>query len=252
MNRLHNKVALITGGTTGIGLETAGLFLAEGAKVILTGKNPERLAAVKNELPAAEVVAADAASLTDSARVVADIVKTHGRIDVLFLNAGVAQFAPFGELTEEFFDNQFNINIKGAFFQFQSAFPYLSKGASVIANASVVASHGMANANVYSASKAALVGLFRSLVAEESLQARGIRVNIVNPGPIATPIYDKLGMPKEMVEGFGAVMTSRNPSKRFGSPAEVAKAVLFLASDESSYLNGTDIAVDGGLIATAM
>jgi NAD(P)-dependent dehydrogenase (short-subunit alcohol dehydrogenase family) len=248
--RLQDKVAVITGGTTGIGLATAKLFLAEGAKVIVTGRNPETLAAAKVELPGAEVIAADVADISATKVAIDQVGKRYGRIDVLFLNAGIAQFAPLEAVTEEFFDNQLNINLKGAFFSLQAAQPYLSKGASVIANATIIAGRGSANASVYAASKAALVGVFKSLVAEESFQAKGIRLNIVSPGPIETPIYGKLGFPIEAVTGFKDSLAQRAPLKRFGNAHEVATAVLFLASDESSFVNGTEILIDGGISAT--
>ncbi len=252
MKRLDQKVALITGGTTGIGLETAKLILAEGATVIVTGKNPATLAQARTDLPKAEVIATDAASLPDGERLVAEVVKKHGRIDVLFINAGVALFAPIEASDEAFFDNQMNTNFKGAYFLLRAALPYLSQGASVIANATIASVVGMPNASVYAASKAALTAGLRSLVSEEGIQAKGIRVNVIHPGPIATPIYGKLGMPEEAVKGFGAMLSNRTPLKRFGTAEEVAKLVLFLASSESSYLNGSEIAVDGGVTASVL
>jgi NAD(P)-dependent dehydrogenase (short-subunit alcohol dehydrogenase family) len=250
MNRLQNKVALITGGTTGIGLETARLFLAQGATVILTGKNPETLAKVRAELPKAEVIAADAASLPDGERLVAEVVKKHGRIDVLFINAGVALFAPIEASDEAFFDNTMNINFKGAYFLLRAALPHLSKGASVIANATIGTQSGLTNASVYAASKAALTVGLRTLIAEEGVQAKSIRINMIHPGPIMTPIYEKTGMPADVLAGFGAMLSARAPLKRMGSPEEVANLVLFLASDESSYMTGSEVIIDGGMNAT--
>ena len=252
MKRLENKVALITGGTTGIGLDTAKLFVGEGAQVIVTGRNPETLAQARAALPTATVLAADAASVSESERLVADVVKQHGRIDVLFLNAGIALFAPIEASDEEFFDRQMNTNFKGAYFLLRAALPHLSAGASVIANATIASVVGMPNASVYAASKAALTAGLRSLVSEAGIQAKGIRVNVIHPGPIATPIYSKLGLPEEAVKGFGDMLSQRTPLKRFGSAAEVAKLVLFLASKESSYLNGSEITVDGGVTASVM
>lgn len=252
MNRLSNKVALITGGTTGIGLETAKLFVAEGATVVVTGRNAETLASARKALPNATVLASDAASVADSQRLVAEVVKQHGRIDVLFINAGIAQFAPIEASDEAFFDLQMNTNFKGAYFLLRSALPHLSEGASVIANATIASLAGMANASVYAASKAALTAGLRSLVAEEGIQRKRLRVNVIHPGPIATPIYSKLGLPEEAVKGFGEMLSNRTPLKRFGTAEEVGKLVLFLASDESSYLNGSEITIDGGVTASVM
>jgi NAD(P)-dependent dehydrogenase (short-subunit alcohol dehydrogenase family) len=250
MNRLQHKVALITGGTTGIGLETARLFLAEGAKVILTGKNPDTLAKVRAELPNAEVISSDAGSVSANEQLVAEVVKRHGRIDVLFINAGVGLFVPVEAIDEAAFDHVMNINFKGAFFLLRAALPHLSKGASVVANATVGTQSGLTNASVYSASKAALTVGLRTLIAEEGVQAKGIRINVIHPGPIVTPIYEKMGLPADVMAGFGAMLTARAPLKRMGSPEEVANLVLFLASDESSYMTGSEVLIDGGMNAT--
>ncbi len=245
---LASKTALITGGTTGIGLATARLFLAEGARVAVTGQNPDTLTAVRAELPKALVLRADARKVEDAARAVDEVGKAFGGLDVLFLNAGVARFAPIDGFDEAFYDDMMNVNVKGVIFTLQKALPLLRKGGSVILNTSVVASRGVANASVYSATKGALSALTRALATE--LAPRGIRVNSVSPGPIATPIYGKLGMPSEAVSAFETSMKSKVPLARFGEADEVAQAVLFLATSTGSFVNGSEIAVDGGLASS--
>lgn len=245
--KLQNKIALITGGNSGMGLATAKLFVAQGAKVIVTGRNQESLAQAEKELGgAADVVRADAASLSDIDRVLAGIRDRHGRLDVLFLNAGVGNFRPFELADEEHFDSQFDINVKGPFFTVQKALPLLGQGASIIFNTSGVAHRGFAQTAAYTASKAALSGLTRSLAAE--LGPRGIRVNAIAPGPIETPIYQRLGLPQEFVPGFLEGIKQAVVLKRLGQPDEIARAALFLASDDSSFVTGEELSVDGGMV----
>lgn len=243
--KLRNKVALITGGTTGIGLATAQLFQKEGAAVAITGKNPANLAAARTALGEnAVVIEADAASIADAEKVAAEIKAKFGGLDIAFLNAGIAQFAPAEMTSEAMFDGMFDINVKGLFFQFQKLIPVLKDGGAVILNSSIVNQKGFPGAAVYAATKAAVRSFARTFAAE--LVGRGIRVNTVSPGPITTPIYTKLGMPAEAVAGFEAQMVATNPMKRFGTPDEIATAVLFLASADSSYVTGLDVLVDGG------
>jgi NAD(P)-dependent dehydrogenase (short-subunit alcohol dehydrogenase family) len=245
---LSGKTALITGGTTGIGLASARLFEAEGARVAVTGQSADNLARVKAELPSALVVKADARKVEDAARALDEVGRAFGHLDVLFLNAGVARFAPLEAIDEAFYDDMMNVNVKGVVFTIQKALPLLRKGSSIIVNTSVVNQRGVANASVYSASKGALSALVRALAAE--LAPKGIRVNAVSPGPISTPIYDKMGFPADALAAFQTDMTGKIPLGRFGEPEEVARLALFLGSDASSFVNGAEIAVDGGFAAT--
>lgn len=241
--KLEGKVAVVTGGNSGIGLATAKEFEREGARVVITGRDERSLAAAAQEI-GGEVLAlrSDAANLTDIDGLFAAVKEKFGRVDVLFVNAGVAQFAPLEETSEELFDQIMDINFKGAYFTVKKALPLLADGASVILNASVVAHVGFPSASVYSASKAALLSLVRTLSAD--LAGRGIRVNAVSPGPIETPIFGRTGLPEEAKKGF----SEQVPLKRLGRPEEIAKTVLFLASSDSSFLVGTEIIADGGVI----
>jgi NAD(P)-dependent dehydrogenase (short-subunit alcohol dehydrogenase family) len=248
MGKLSGKVAVVTGGTTGIGLATARLFAAEGAKVIVSGRNPETLAAAREELSrVAEVVQSDAGDPVQVRKLFEDIGRAQGRIDVLFLNAGIAKFAPLADSADELFDQIIQVNLKGPFLALRAALPLLGKGASVIVNTSVVSERAFANASVYSASKAALAALARGAALE--LAARGVRVNAVRPGPITTPILGKTGLPAEVRESFVQQTMERVPLGRFGSAEEVARAALFLASDDAAFVTGHELSVDGGLLA---
>ena len=244
--QLHGKIALVTGGTTGIGLAAAQLFIQEGAKVIITGQNPETLAAAHKLLgDHAVVIKADARSVADADRLGEEIKRRFGGLDVAFLNAGVARFAPIEAGDEAFYDDLMDTNVKGIVFTMRAISPLLRTGASVIVTTSVVDTKGIANASIYSATKGALSALVRSLAVE--LAPRGIRVNAVSPGPIATPIYGKLGFPADALKGFEDSMTSQVPLKRFGSSEEVARTALFLAGPGAAYVNGIELPVDGGL-----
>ena len=246
MNRLEGKVAVVTGGNSGIGLATAKRFQKEGAKVAISGRSrktlDEAVRAIGNGVVA---VQADVAKLTDLDKLYAEVSEKLGKIDVLFVNAGVAKFAPLGETSESVYDEQFDINIKGAYFTIKKALPLLNDGASIILNTSVAASTGTPRTSAYSATKAALRSLARTAAAE--LAERGIRVNAVAPGPIVTPIFGKTGLPKEAFDAFAQEITAKVPMKRFGQPEEVAGAVAFLASQDASYITGVEINVDGGL-----
>ena len=243
--QLQDRIALITGGTTGIGFATAKRFLDEGAKVIITGRNAERAEVARQELGGrAEVIISDASNLNDIQNLFTQIKDTHGRLDVLFLNAGVAAFAPISELTPEEFDRQYNINVKGPLFALQAALPLLSKGSSVLFNTSAVQAKGFPGASIYAGTKAALRTVVRVAAAE--LAPLGLRVNAISPGPVETPIYGKLDMPQEAVDAFAQQVVSGVPLGRFGSSEEVANVALFLASDQSSYVHGAEITVDGG------
>jgi NAD(P)-dependent dehydrogenase (short-subunit alcohol dehydrogenase family) len=245
MSKLHGKVAVITGGTTGIGLATAQLFIKEGATVIVTGRNPETLDQAKQTLgSSADVMAADTSDLAAVERLFKTIGEKYKKIDALFVNAGIAKFAPLDQSTPAMFDDVFNVNVRGAYFTVQHAVPLIAEGGAILLTASMVTSVAEPMASVYSASKAALRSFGRSLASE---LAPKIRVNTVSPGPIETPIFGKLGLPAEVVQGFAADMLQRNPLKRIGNSHDVAKAALFLLSDESSYTTGIELFVDGGM-----
>jgi NAD(P)-dependent dehydrogenase (short-subunit alcohol dehydrogenase family) len=245
MSNLNGKNVVITGGSSGIGLVTAQLFQSEGARVAITGRDAKTLDAARKELGAkAVVIQSDTSKVTDIDALVAKAKSEFGHVDVLFVNAGVAVFTPFETVTEAFWDNQHNINVRGAFFTIQKFLPLLKSGSSIVLNTSVVDEKGMPNTSTYAASKAALRSLARTLAGE--LAERGIRVNAVSPGPIATPIYGKLGFPPDQVTAFQASMASSNPMKRFGRSDEVAKAVRYLAID-ATYTTGSELPVDGGL-----
>ena len=247
MSKLNNKVAVVTGGSTGIGLATARRFIADGAEVFITGRNSETLDAAVAELgDRATGVRGDVANLEDLDRLFAQVREHFGRVDILFANAGIAPFVPFDAVTEEHFDTLFNINVRGLFFTVQKALPLLSEGASVILNASVVAQIGIPNTSVYSATKAAVRSLARTLAAE--LAPRGIRVNVVSPGLIETPLVGKLGLNQDEIEAFAAQVVQKTPLGRTGKPKEIAATVAFLASDDASYFTGADLVADGGMI----
>src|ERR1700726_4782363 len=246
MKRLEGKVAVVTGGNSGIGLATAKRLQEEGAKVAIAGRSRKTLddavRAIGNGVLAMQT---DVAKLTDVDKLYAEVSRKLGKIDVLFVNAGVAKFAPLAETSESIFDENFDINIKGAYFTIQKALPLLNDGASIILNTSVVDQKGTAGASAYAATKAALRSLARTTAAE--LAGRGIRVNAVAPGPIVTPIFGKTGLPKEAMDEFAKEIIAQVPMKRFGQPEEVAGAVAFLASQDASYITGVEINVDGGL-----
>ncbi len=245
MSKLSGKVALISGGTSGIGAATAKLFQSEGATVVVTGSNPDTLETARTALPGIEVIAADAADVNAS-RVLVDGVKSrHGRIDVLFVNAGIARFAPADVVDEAAFDQQFNINVRGAFFLLKHAAPVLSDGGSVILTGSIAGLMAGEARSVYAATKAALRSFGRTFATE--LAPRRIRVNTISPGPIETPIFGKIGLPAEQMSGMMESMLASIPLKRVGQADEVAKAALFLASDDSSFTTGIELIVDGGI-----
>ncbi len=247
MSRLHNKVAVVTGGSSGIGLATARRFIADGAQVVVTGRNREALNAAVAELgDRATGIRGDVANLEDLDRLFAQVREQFGRVDVLFANAGIAPFVPSEAVTEEHFDRLFNINVRGLFFTVQKALPLLSEDASVILNASVVAQSGLPNTSIYSATKAAVRSLGRTLAAE--LSPRGIRVNVVSPGLIETPFWGKVGLSQDEVDAFGEQVVGQTPLGRPGKPEEIAATVAFLASDDASYFTGADLVADGGMI----
>jgi NAD(P)-dependent dehydrogenase (short-subunit alcohol dehydrogenase family) len=246
MNRFTGKKVLVTGGNSGMGLETAKEFIREGAEVFITGRNKETLTAALKELgPKAKMAVSDSGNLRDIALLAETIKKEFGHLDAAFINAGVAQFVPLAELTEKHFDDTFNTNVKGPLFLVQQIAPLFMKGGSIILNGSVVAQKGFPNTTVYSATKAAVVNLAKTLSAD--LLGQNIRVNALSPGPIETPIFARMGGTAEEIKQTHENMAAQVPLKRLGKVSEIAKTVLFLASDDSSFILGSDISVDGGI-----
>ena len=246
MKRFEGKVAVITGGNSGIGLATAKRFSDEGAKVVISGRSQKTLdEAVKYVGNGILAVKGDVAKLADLDRFYSAIAQKFGKIDILFVNAGVAKFQPLENADEAHYDEIFDINTKGAYYTIQKALPYFNDGGSIILNTSVAGIKGTANASVYSATKAALRSFSRTLTTE--LVERGIRINCVAPGPIETPILGRIGLSKEQVDEFANRILSSVPLKRFGKPEEVASAVAFLASSDASYITGVELHVDGGM-----
>ena len=240
---LNNKVTVITGGNSGIGFATAKKFKEEGATVVITGRSEEKVKQAAAEL-GVEGIVADVQDLASIDRLVEQVKNTYGAIDTLFVNAGVFVPSPIGHLEEESYDYQMNINLKGAVFTLEKFLPVLKDGASVINLSSINAYTGMPNTAIYAASKAGLNAFSRTAATE--LAPRKIRVNVVNPGPIATPIFGKAGLSEEQLQGMGDAMQARIPLKRYGEPSEIANMVCFLASDQSSFMTGSEINVDGG------
>jgi NAD(P)-dependent dehydrogenase (short-subunit alcohol dehydrogenase family) len=246
MDRLKGKRALITGGSSGIGLETAKQFIAEGARIAITARHSQGFEQARQELgDRAVYIVSDAADAAGQEKLAGEIKDQFGNLDVLFVNAGIAELMPFEQWDEAAFDRTFGINVRGPFFLIQALLPLFTNPASVVLNASINADIGMPNASVYAASKAGLLSMARNLSAE--LISRGIRVNAVSPGPIATPLYSKLGLSAADLQATSKALQEKIPAGRFGSPAEVASAVVFLASDESAFTVGSEIIIDGGL-----
>jgi NAD(P)-dependent dehydrogenase (short-subunit alcohol dehydrogenase family) len=246
MRKLAGKVALVTGGTSGIGLATAKEFVNEGAFAFITGRRGSELAAAVKEIGRHVTgVQGDASNLGDLDRLFEQIKREKGTLDIVFANAGVARYAPLGEITEDFYDSIFNVNVKDLLFTVQKALPLMPDGASIILNASIVASKGFSANSVYSATKAAVRSFARTWTTD--LKARHIRVNAVSPGSIDTPGLNDLLASSETGQQRAKMIASAVPLGRFGRPSEIAKAVVFLASDDSSYISGTELFVDGGL-----
>jgi len=246
MKRFEGKVAVVTGGNSGIGLATAKRLQEEGARVAISGRSKKTLdEAVKTIGNGVVAVQSDVSKLADIDKLFKEVSQKLGKIDVLFVNAGVGKFMPLADTPESVFDETFDINVKGSYFTIQKALPFLNDGASIILNTSVADSTGTVGASAYSATKAAMRSLARTAAAE--LVERGIRVNTVAPGPIVTPILGRTGLPQEAIDQFTKEITARVPMKRFGQPEEVAGAVAFLASQDASYITGVEINVDGGM-----
>jgi NAD(P)-dependent dehydrogenase (short-subunit alcohol dehydrogenase family) len=245
MGKLEGKVALITGGSSGIGLATARQFVNEGAYVFITGRRePELAAAVKEIGRNLSPVQGDVSNLADLDRLFGQIRREKGRLDIVFANAGVARFAPLGTITEDLYNSIFDINVKGLLFTVQKALPLLPNGASIILNGSIVGSKGLSMNSVYSATKAAVRSFARTWTTD--LKDRRIRVNVVSPGSIDTPGLSDLLASSEAGEERKKMIPSIVPMGRLGRPDEIAKAVVFLASDDSSYITGVELFVDGG------
>lgn len=244
--KLTNKIALITGGTSGIGLEAAKLFRSEGATVIVTGTNPERLEAIRKELgDDGLALSVDLRKPAEIERAVETVRAKYGRIDIVYANAGAATAAPLEAITPEQIEEQFSLNFNGLFFTIQKAVPLIPKGGSIVVTTSFLNAVGTPGLTILSATKAAIRSLVRSVGAE--LAPRSIRVNAVSPGPIATPFHTKLGLSDAQLSETAAAIQSQIPLQRFGEAIEIAKTALFLASDDASFTTGAEIVVDGGL-----
>lgn len=244
MTKLNGKVAVVTGGNSGIGYASAKELKSQGANVIITGRDSEKVAAAANELGVKGIVA-DVKNLTAIDGLVEQVKNEFGQVDILFVNAGIFQPAPVGQISEEMFDHQIGINFKGAVFTTEKFLPILNDGASIINLSSINAYTGMPNTAIYAASKAALNSYTRTAATE--LAPRKIRINSVNPGPVSTPIFGKTGMSEEQINGMAEAMQNRIPLKRFGQPEDVAKLVSFLASDDASFITGSEYNIDGGM-----
>ena len=246
MARLTGKTALITGGTTGIGLATAKLFLQEGARVAITGQDAGRVTEAAVVLGAnAIAIRADVSSALEMAAVAARLKKEFGGLDIIFANAGIAKPMPFAEVDEDNINSHIGVNLKGVIYTVQKMLPILRNPASIILTSTTLTQQGLMGVSIYSATKAAVRSLARTLSAE--LVGQGVRVNVISPGPIETPIYGKMGMSAEVMQQMAGMVLGKVPVGRFGQADEVAKAVLFLASDDSSYILGEDLLVDGGM-----
>jgi NAD(P)-dependent dehydrogenase (short-subunit alcohol dehydrogenase family) len=246
MSRLANKTALITGGTTGIGLEAARQFIAEGARVAITGTNPRNLETARAELgDGVLVIRADASDVAAQKAVAEEVARAFGKLDIVFINAGVADLKALDAWTETDFDRSFALNVKGPFFLVQALLPILNNPSSIVLNTSVNIHIGMPTTSVYAATKAALLSLAKTLSGE--LIERGIRVNAISPGPIATPLYSKFDLTEEQAKELAKSVLAQVPVKRFGNASEIAKAVIFLASDEASFTIGAELQIDGGM-----
>ena len=244
---LEGKVVVITGGNSGMGLATAKRFVAEGAYVVITGRRQEQIDIALKEIGSSNAIGVqgDVASMKDLDRLYATVKEKYGHIDVLFANAGLGNVAPIGEITEENFDLHFNVNVKGLLFSVQKALPLMREGGSIILNSSISGSKGVPALGVYAATKAAVRSFARSWTSD--LKDRKIRVNTLSPGPIATPIFGKMGLSEQQAKEFGDRIVQSVPMGRIGAPEEIAAAALFLASNESSFISGIELTVDGGM-----
>lgn len=246
MNRFEEQTVLVTGGSSGIGLAAAKAYATEGARVVITGRDEQALARAQAELGGhAIALRNDASRIEEAGRLAAALQALNIQLDAVFINAGVARFAPLADVPESLWDETFNANVKGPYFQIQALVLLLRRGAAIVINGSINAHIGMPNSSVYAASKAALISLARTLSAE--LLPRGVRVNVVSPGPIATPLYGKLGLDAATLESTAAAIQTQIPSGRFGTSEELASTVLHLSARESAFIVGAELIVDGGM-----
>lgn len=247
MKRYANKTILVTGGNSGIGLATAIQFANEGARVVITGRDQATLDSAREQLGGQAIALRnDQGSIKDGKLLAHTLAEKGITLDAVFVNAGVAKFAPFADIDEALWDQTFDVNVKGAYFLIQALAPLLNMGAAIVLNGSINAHIGMPSSSVYAASKAALISFAKTLSAE--LVGQGVRVNVVSPGPVTTPLYGRLGLEPEQLGQMAASIQEQVPLKRFGTPDEVAAAVLFLASPEAAFIVGTELIVDGGMI----
>ncbi|HEX7748553.1 MAG TPA: SDR family oxidoreductase [Bordetella sp.] len=246
MQRFQGKTVLVTGGSTGIGLAAAQAYAAEGAQVVITGRDDTALTAAREQIGRRTLAVRNDASNVESAAELASAIRGAGlTLDAVFINAGMARFSPLSDADPALWDQIFDTNVKGAYFQLQALLPLLNRGAAVVLNGSVNAHIGMPGSSIYAASKAALISLARTLSGE--LLAQGIRVNVVSPGPVATPLYDKLGLDARTLRETAAQIQGQVPLGRFATPAEIAATVLHLSAAESAFIVGAEIVVDGGM-----
>lgn len=245
MKKLENKVAVITGGNSGIGLATAQLFARQGARVVITGRNQQTLDSAISQIGFDAIgVASNTADLTQIDQLYQQVYQTFGKIDILAINAGVYVTGPLSDYTEAMFDQTSDINFKGVFFSVQKALPYLNDGASIVLTGSTVSDKGLPTIAAYAATKAAVRSLARSFSAE--LLERKIRVNVLSPGPVDTPVFERSGASQEEIAGAKAYMAQATPVKRMGTTEEMAQAFLYLASDDSKFMVGGELLLDGG------
>jgi NAD(P)-dependent dehydrogenase (short-subunit alcohol dehydrogenase family) len=246
MTRFQGNSVLVTGGSSGIGFAAAKAFIDEGARVVITGRDADALDTARSALgPNAIAVRNDAGSVASARELAAAIGAAGVRLDAVFINAGIAKLAPFSDIGEALWDTTFNTNVKGPYFQIQALLPLLNRGASIVINGSINAHIGMPSSSVYAASKAAVISLAKTLSAE--LLPQGVRVNVVSPGPVQTPLYGKLGFDAATLDATAAQIRDQVPLGRFGTPEEIASTVLHLAAKESAFIVGTEIIADGGM-----
>ena len=246
MNRFSNKTVLVTGGNSGIGLATAIQYAKEGARVVITGRDQATLDSAKEQIGAGTIALKNDQGDIHAAKALATLLREQGiTLDAIFVNAGVAKFAPFLDVDESLWDQSFDINVKGAYFTIQALTPLLNRGAAIVLNGSINAHIGMPSSSVYAATKAALISFAKTLSAE--LLPLGVRVNVVSPGPITTPLYGRLGMEAAQLDQMAQSIQEQIPLKRFGTADELASAVLYLSSHDSAFIVGTELIVDGGM-----